>query len=155
MQHQRHSRPRRMPPPDVVRYPLPPATTQSSPPPPPAPAFLIIGLFALRLAKRLIEGLDHYPEHNADSAWLTSFLAPYASEFALAKISGPRREDYVATYQKIVSRMKSQPRYPFRFMQMNPLESMQPRQCLHEAPRDDAREMSDRGSSVQSFIHRC
>jgi hypothetical protein len=159
MQHQRHAPSRRMPPPDVVRFPPPAATAQSLPHPPPLPSphnpgFLIVGLFALRLAKQLIEGLENYPERDADTAWIANFLAPYPLEFALAKISGPRIEDYVATYQWIVSRMKSQPRYPFRFMQMNPDRSLQRRQGLREAARDYAREMTDGGKSFWPSLWR-
>jgi hypothetical protein len=135
MQHHRHTPSRRTPPPDVVRNPNtsptapPPArSSQSHPPAQPRPEFLIIGLFALRLAKRLIEGLENYSSRDADVAWLTNFLAPYPTEFALAKISGPRKDDYIAVYQDIVSRMKKQPRYPMRFMQMNPDRTMQMRQ---------------------------
>ncbi|KAF1918570.1 hypothetical protein BDU57DRAFT_446291 [Ampelomyces quisqualis] len=94
----------------------------------PVPEFLIVGLFALRLTKRLIEGLEKYPGREADMDWLTNFLAPYPPEYALAKISGPRMDDYVATYQEVVSRMRKQPRYPLRFMQMNPDQSMRQRQ---------------------------
>jgi hypothetical protein len=89
------------------------------------PDFLIVGLFALRLTKRLIIGLEQYPSRDADVAWLTDFLAPYPLEYALAKISGRRRDDYIAMYQSIVSRMKRQPRYPIRFVQLNPDQHMQ------------------------------
>jgi hypothetical protein len=134
MQHHRPAPSRRTPPPDVVRNPNTtpapprPRSPQSQPPAQPHAEFLIIGLFALRLAKRLIEGLENYPSRDADIAWLTNFLAPYPTEFALAKISGPRKDDYIAGYQDIVSRMKKQPCYPMRFMQMNPDRSMQMRQ---------------------------
>ena len=52
-------------------------------------------------------------------------IAPYPNDYKLAKISGSRRDDYLAMYQNIVSRMKKQPKYPVRFMQMNPDPSMQ------------------------------
>jgi hypothetical protein len=107
----------------------------------PAPEFLIVGLFALRLTKRMIEGLEYYPGRDADVIWLVSFLAPFRNEYALARIAGPRKEDYLATYQSIVSRMKKQPRYPMRFMQMNPGQSMQ--QARRGVEADGAREMTD------------
>ena len=113
--------------PDVISAsPASPYLTHPPSPPAPAVEFLIVGLFALRLARRLIESLDYYPERNADIAWLTDFLAPFDQAYALAKISGPRRENYVATYQNIIRRMRRQPKYPVRFMQMNPDSSMQP-----------------------------
>jgi hypothetical protein len=77
-------------------------------------------------------------------AWIANFLAPYSSEYSLAKISGQRKEDYLSTYQDIVSRMKKQPRYPMRFMQMNPDRSIQQRMARSEAAREDIRNMTDR-----------
>jgi hypothetical protein len=150
MQHHRIASSRRTPPPDIVRSSG--FTTPTSPAPPslshlsqhpalPDREFLIIGLFALRLTKRLIEGLEYYPGCNEDVAWLTNFLAPYPLEFALAKISGPRKEDYIATYHNIISRMKRQPRYPLRFMHMNPDQSMWQQQGGRAI---EPREMTDR-----------
>ncbi|KAH7091947.1 hypothetical protein FB567DRAFT_434709 [Paraphoma chrysanthemicola] len=155
MQPHRFQSSRRTPPPDVVRSAnaLPPpggASRQSSapavPPIQPAPSnaeFLIIGIFSLRLTKRLIEGLDYYSTRDADIAWIANFLAPYPSNYALAKISGPRKEDYMAMYQDIVSRMKRQPRYPMRFMQMNPDRSIQQRMAQGRTTRYESREMTD------------
>ncbi|KAG9380716.1 ATG22 multi-domain protein [Pyrenophora tritici-repentis] len=108
----------------LTRQPSPPTT---------AADFLIVGLFALRLARRLIESLDYYAERNADVIWVTNFLAPFDQAYALAKISGPRKEDYVATYQNIIKRMKRQPKYPVRFMQMNPDPSMRQGQRSNDA----------------------
>ncbi|KAF1938432.1 hypothetical protein EJ02DRAFT_354584 [Clathrospora elynae] len=125
--------------PDVVRAPS--APPHVSPPPPQTPEFLIIGLFALRLTKQLIEGLEYYPGRDADIVWLTNFLAPYHHEYALAKVAGARKDDYIAMYQGLVSRMKKQPRYPIRFMQINPDQSMQQARRGGEVPRP--REMTD------------
>lgn len=112
--------------PDIVRVPsAPPHVTRRPSPPAPAVHFLIVGLFALRLTWHLIERLEGYAERNADIVWLTNFLAPFDHADALAKISGSRKDDYVATYQNIVRRMKRQPKYPIRFIQMNPDPSMQ------------------------------
>ena len=125
--------------PDIVRGPsVPPRLPPRPSPPPPAPDFLVIGLFALRLTKRLIESLEYYPGRDADIIWLVNFLSPFHNDYELAKISGPRRDDYLATYQSIVSRMKKQPKYPMRFMQMNPDQSAQParRGSEMERPRD-------------------
>ena len=122
------------------------------PPPPPQlnPEFLIIGLFALRLAKRLIASFEHYPSRDTDVAWLTNFLAPYPLEFALAKISGARRYDYIAVYRGIISRMKKQPRYPIHFMLMNPGRLMQQQQRAGgEAEREQLGDMTDRKSCVE------
>ncbi|RMZ70420.1 hexose transporter [Pyrenophora seminiperda CCB06] len=106
------------------RRPSPPTyPTHRRPSPPlpePFPDFLIIGLFALRLTRRLIGKLDYYPERTADVTWLTNFLAPFDPTYELAKVSGPRKDDYVRTYQSIIRRMKRQPKYPMHFMQMNP-----------------------------------
>jgi hypothetical protein len=110
-----------------------------------------VGLFALRLTKRLIEGLKCYPGRDADIAWLGDFLALFPLEYALAKLSGVRKESYVATYQGIVSRMKKQPRYPLRFMQMNPDPSMQRRRDGHEADAAGINDMTDRESALRNF----
>ncbi|KAF2030416.1 hypothetical protein EK21DRAFT_100472 [Setomelanomma holmii] len=155
MQHQRFAPSRCTPPPDVVRAPptLPPpdighrpTSTPSHPPrlsPQPSSEFLIVGLFALRLTTRLIETLEHYPDRDADIAWITNFLRSYPSEYALAKISAARKQDYLASYQAIVSRMKKQPRYPMRFMQMNPDRSIRQRIERSEADREYQSNMTD------------
>lgn len=152
MQSHNYAPSRRTPPPDGVsgRNAAAPAAASSRErsPPRPQPEFLIVGLFALRLAKRLIEGLDNYANRDADIAWLTNFLAPYPPEYGLAKTSGARKADYIATYQEIVSRMKKQPQYPMRFMQLNPDRSMQQRQQgSPEAAREPEGRMTDRKSS--------
>ncbi|KAI1569203.1 ATG22 multi-domain protein [Pyrenophora tritici-repentis] len=121
---------------DIGRAPsAPPHSHLTRQPSPPTTAadFLIVGLFALRLARRLIESLDYYAERNADVIWVTNFLAPFDQAYALAKISGPRKEDYVATYQNIIKRMKRQSKYPVRFMQMNPDPSMRQGQRSNDA----------------------
>lgn len=117
------------------------SSSRSTPRPPRAPDFLIIGLFALRLAKRLIEGLEPYSHRDADVSWLRDFLMPYPAGYALAKISGHRKDEYVAMYQDIVSRMRKQPRYPMRFMQMNPDPSLR-----REGREGLVGEMTDRES---------
>ncbi|KAH7555654.1 hypothetical protein BM1_07277 [Bipolaris maydis] len=133
-QHQ----PNLFPVPDVGRVPSArsrfPARPSSSPS---APNFIIVGLFALRLAKRLLEGLEYYPGRDADIIWLVNFLAPFSDDYPLAKISGRQKDDYLQMYPALVSRMKKQPRYPIRFMQMNPDQSMyQSRQCgVAEQPK--------------------
>jgi hypothetical protein len=143
MQQHRNASSRRTPPPDVVH-----SSQVTSPPhprpPSPHPEFLIIGLFALRLTERLIQGLEYYPRRDDDILWLDNFLAPYPFEFALAKVSGAKKEDYIATYQEIVSRMKRQPRYPLRFMQMNPDQSMRHQQGSRAVEREGTSEMTDR-----------
>jgi hypothetical protein len=99
----------------------------------------------------MVEDLEYYPGRDADIAWLDDFLAPYPPEYALTKLSGIRKESYVATYQNIVSRMKRQPRYPLRFMQMNPDRSTQRRQEGQEVDAARTREMTDRKSSTASY----
>lgn len=132
---QRSSASRRTPPPDGVRH----APTQRTPPSDmvtanipasrstgevPAPSqFLIVGLFALRLTKRLIQGLEPYTDRDTDIDWLDNFLGYFALDFALARISGVMRTDYLQTYPLIISRMKKQPRYPIHFMRLNPDKS--------------------------------
>ena len=137
MQHHRSTP---FPAPGVVLERAPTAPPRS-PLPSSAPEFLIIGLFALRLTLRLLEGIDYYPGRDADIVWLTEFLAPFQPQYALAKISGPRKDDYIATYQAIVSRMIKQPRYPIRFMQMNPDRSLQ--QERRGVESEGPREMTD------------
>jgi hypothetical protein len=128
--------------PDIIRAPSAPPRIPARPPSPlHTPEFLIVGLFALRLTKRLIECLEYYPGRDADIIWLLNFLAPFGNEYALAKISGPRKDDYIATYQGVVSRMKKQQKYPMRFMQMNPDQSMQ--QARRGGERERPREMTD------------
>lgn len=121
------------PPPDVHPTPAPPPTE----PPSARPDFLVIGLFALRLTKRLIEGLEYYPGRDADIGWLDTFLSAYHHHYALAKISGARQEDYLRLYPEIVSRMKRQPRYPMRFMQIDPAR------VHHRADQQGYGEMTD------------
>ncbi|KAH8641608.1 hypothetical protein IG631_04549 [Alternaria alternata] len=128
--------------PDITRNPSAPLRPAHHPfPPIPAPEFLIIGVFALRLTERLILSLDYYPGRDADIIWLVNFLAPYPNDYKLAKISGSRRDDYLAMYQNIVSRMKKQPKYPVRFIQMNPDPSMQ--QARRGREMDRPMEMTD------------
>jgi hypothetical protein len=128
--------------PDIMRGPsAPPRLARRSSPPPPALQFLIVGLFALRLTKRLIESLDYYPGRDADIIWLVNFLAPYHNDYALARISGTRRDDYLAMYRSIVSRMKKQSKYPVRFMQMNPDQSTQ--QAWRGRETERPRKMTD------------
>jgi hypothetical protein len=128
--------------PDIVRGPsAPPRLPRRSSPPPPAPEFLIVGLFALRLTKRLIESLEYYSGRDADIIWLVNFLSPFHDDYELAKVSGSRKDDYLGMYQRIVSRMKKQPRYPMRFMQMNPDHSTQ--QARRRTEMERPREMTD------------
>ena len=140
MQHHRHNL---CPLPDIRRAPSAPPRfpPRPSPPPPPAPDFIIAGLFALRLTKRLIEGLEYYPGRNADIIWLINFLAPFSNDDALAKISGRRKDEYTHMYPSIISRMKKQPRFPIRFMQVNPDRSLLQPQGSGEVERP--REMTD------------
>lgn len=99
----------------------------------------------------MIDGLADYAGRDSDRAWLTDFLAPYPREYALAKVSGPRKDDYIANYQAIVARMKRQPRYPMRFMQMNPDRSQQQGHARREAERETEREMTDRKFRCSAF----
>jgi hypothetical protein len=87
---------------------------------PKRPEFLVIGLFALRLAKKLIRAMDKYPERDGDIAWINRFLQPYTHCDALAQISGERLEDYVTKYPTIVARFIKQPRYPVVFTELDP-----------------------------------
>jgi hypothetical protein len=97
------------------------SSQQDAPPrPPKRPEFLIVGLFALRLAKKLIRLLDKYPEHDSDIAWINRFLHPYTRRDALAQLTGERMEDYVTVYPAIVARFIKQSRYPLAFMELNP-----------------------------------
>ena len=89
----------------------------------------------------MIDGLANYAGRDSDRAWLTDFLAPYPREYALAKIAGTRKIEYVANYRAVVARMKSQPRYPMRFMQMNPDRS----QKQGQPGRGTERDLTDRG----------
>ncbi|USP78096.1 hypothetical protein yc1106_05370 [Curvularia clavata] len=139
-----HRQPNLSPLPDIGRAPSAPPRfppRSSSPPLPPTPGFIIIGLFALSLTKQLIESLEYYPCRDADIIWLVNFLAPFSSNDALAKISGRQKDEYTHMYPIIVSRMKKQPRFPIRFMQMNPDRSLlQPR---GSGGTDRSREMTD------------
>ncbi|KNG45542.1 hypothetical protein DDE82_008314 [Stemphylium lycopersici] len=131
------------PAPDVVRGPsAPPRFSDGHPTaPPPTLEFLVIGLFALRLTKRLIESLDYYPGRDSDIIWLVNFLAPFSDDYSLAKISGSQKDEYLEMYHRILSRMKKQPRYPIRFMQMNPDQSIYQTRRRSDAERP--RNMTD------------
>ena len=127
--------------PDVGRVPSSLPRVPARSPQSPATDFIVIALFALRLAKRLIEGLEYYPGRDADIIWLVDFLAPFSNDYSLAKISGWQKDGYVHTYPCIVSRMKKQLRFPIRFMQMNPDRSLLQPRTLGAAERQ--REMTD------------
>ncbi|KAH9865992.1 hypothetical protein J1614_008556 [Plenodomus biglobosus] len=144
MQHQSQGR---HPPPDIGLVPLTAATGLGQ------PSFTIIALFALRLAKQLIQGLDSYPGQYTDLTWLTNFLDAYHVGYAFAKISGPQKDDYVVTYPSIVSRMKKQRMYPKRFMQMHPDQAVQ----AHLSGRGAERtlEMSDGMFAHNTSRYRC
>lgn len=136
-----HHRSNLSPLPDIGRAPSAPPRFPPRPSPPPAQGFLIIALFALRLTKRLVESLEYYPGRDADIIWLVNFLAPFSNDDSLAKISGRQKDDYTHMYPSIVSRMKKQPRFPIRFMQMNPDRSLLQLRGSGEAERP--REMTD------------
>ncbi|KAF1927550.1 uncharacterized protein M421DRAFT_41788, partial [Didymella exigua CBS 183.55] len=89
-------------------------------PAPPRSDFLIIGLFTLRLALRLIASLPAYDTRATDMTWLQTFLAPYDSAYDLAKISGAAKAEFLDAYPKLLARMKRQDKYPEVFMAMNP-----------------------------------
>ena len=117
MHRPEHFAPERDLPPRPRSHP-PPASRPASPP---APAFLIVGLFALRLAHRLVSSLGSYPEQRADLSWLDGFLAPYGAGYDLAVLRGAAKEEYLDVYPRVVGRMKRQRGFPRVFMQENPL----------------------------------
>lgn len=102
---------------------LPPTPATGTPRDPalPKPDFLIVGLFALRLTQGMLLSLPAYSHRAADLNWLSAFLSPYDPAYDLARISGSARADFLATYPRIVSRMKKQDKFPVRFMAMKPM----------------------------------
>lgn len=86
----------------------------------PRPDFLIVALFALRLARRLILTLESYERRDDDLAWLESFLSQFPSDCDLARIRGDRIDEYCSIYPAVIQRFVKQPKYPMKFMQMNP-----------------------------------
>lgn len=117
MHRPEHFAPERDLPPRPRSHP-PPASRPASPP---APAFLIVGLFALRLAHRLVSSLGSYPEQRADLSWLDGFLTQYGAGYDLAVLRGAAKEEYLDVYPRVVGRMKRQRGFPRAFMQENPL----------------------------------
>ncbi|OAL49039.1 hypothetical protein IQ07DRAFT_512433 [Pyrenochaeta sp. DS3sAY3a] len=112
--------------------------------PSPPGDFVIVALFALRLAKRIIERLEPYPKRRTDLYWIDRFLAPYHADYALAMLHGNRKADYLATYPMIVTRMKRQDRYPIHFEHVCPVPDLlrpQGRErvdiALRQAPMSD------------------
>lgn len=104
---------------------LPQQTASHPPTPPPRPEFLVIGLFALRITRRVILQLDPYPGSDMDLRWLENFIQAYHPSYTLAKLKDPRTiEDYVQQYPGLVRRMIKQPRYRRVFMDMNPVEGV-------------------------------
>ncbi|KAF1967228.1 hypothetical protein BU23DRAFT_403826, partial [Bimuria novae-zelandiae CBS 107.79] len=88
---------------------------------PQRPEYLIVGLFALRITKTLIQQLDPYEGRHSDLRWIDNFLRPYHPDNALAKLTDARVVDeYVSEYPPMVRRMIKQPRYRKVFMEMNP-----------------------------------
>lgn len=98
------------------------AAYQNAPSPP--GDFVIVALFALRLAKRIIERLEPYTKRRTDLLWIDRFLAPYHADYALAMLHGNRKADYLTTYPMIVSRMKNQDRFPVHFMHVSPVRDL-------------------------------
>ncbi|KAF2643914.1 hypothetical protein P280DRAFT_392959 [Massarina eburnea CBS 473.64] len=84
------------------------------------PEFIIVGLFVLRLAKRVIERLDSYPERRADLAWIDSFLTYYRADDDLAELRGAAMDEFAKTNPAIISHFIKQPRYPIAFMEVDP-----------------------------------
>ncbi|KAF1962268.1 hypothetical protein CC80DRAFT_389128, partial [Byssothecium circinans] len=84
------------------------------------PEYLIVGLFSLRLARRLIEKLNAYPERSADLAWLDNFLSYYAPDDDLAELRSYAMDDFAKTYPVIIHHFIKQPKFPIAFMQMDP-----------------------------------
>ncbi|PSN70485.1 hypothetical protein BS50DRAFT_488375, partial [Corynespora cassiicola Philippines] len=82
--------------------------------------FTIIGLFAFRLAKKLMEALYPYVGRDEDLVRIAEFLANYHESFSLAKISGSRLDNYVHTYPAIVSWFRKRDNYPDRYMDFSP-----------------------------------
>ena len=87
---------------------------------PAPPSFLVINLFTLRLAFKLIQGLDYYAERVEDLNWIAKFLEIYHPGYDLAKLTGERWRRYLAKYPDIVRRMKRQKSYPKIFMALHP-----------------------------------
>ncbi|KAL1592101.1 hypothetical protein SLS59_009983 [Nothophoma quercina] len=81
---------------------------------PAPPSFLVINLFTLRLAFKLIQGLDYYAERFEDLNWIAKFLEIYHPGYDLAKLTGERWRKYLAKYPDIVRRMKRQKREVIR-----------------------------------------
>ena len=109
------------PAPGTTLLPASAPTKTQAPSPASNPDFLIVGLFALRLARRLVLSLEYYPERVDDIRWLENFLDTYPSSYDLAKITSSWKQTYVKEYPQIVSRMKRQKRYPMCFMALNPM----------------------------------
>lgn len=88
---------------------------------PQRPQFLVVGLFALRITRSLIQHLDGYKTLGSDLGWLEGFLQPYRADEALARLSDPGTiEEYVREYPALVRRMIKQPGYRRIFMEMAP-----------------------------------
>lgn len=98
-----------------------PIALASTPPAPPKEDFLIIGLFALRLTRKLIRTLDYYYSSQvADLNWLGEFLSHYDAAYDLAKIKGGLKAQYLERYPEVLKSMRRQNGYPQQFMAMNP-----------------------------------
>ena len=69
----------------------------------------------------MLTSLPDYTHRAADLSWLSDFLSPYDPTYDLAKICGGAKADFLDTYPRIVSRMKTQDKFRVRFMSMNPL----------------------------------
>ncbi|KAH6625227.1 hypothetical protein C7974DRAFT_455144 [Boeremia exigua] len=120
--------------------------------------FLIIGLFALRLARTLIQSLDHYPERIDDIEWVEYFLGPYDVAYDLAKVTGSAKQAYLDTYPRIAGRMKAQRKYPLCFMALNPVtqqreEALNGRGGLTDVQRLEIINFADAAREWGSTVH--
>ncbi|KAJ4305913.1 hypothetical protein N0V90_001446 [Kalmusia sp. IMI 367209] len=119
---------------------------------PQRPDFLVVGLFALRLTKRLVHQLDPYEGRESDLHWLTNFLRPYHEDYALARLKDPVVIDnYTAEYPRTVKRVIKQPKYRKVFMEMNPEKKVTHRELSDDELRaiiDFADAASEWGSVV-------
>ncbi|PVI05250.1 hypothetical protein DM02DRAFT_517022 [Periconia macrospinosa] len=85
------------------------------------PEFIIVGLFVLRLARRLMDKLNSYPEKDADAAWIDGFLSHYTADEDLAELRGPSIDNFAKTWPVIIGHFIKQPKYPLVFTHMNPI----------------------------------
>ncbi|CAI6332353.1 unnamed protein product [Periconia digitata] len=116
------------------------------------PEFIIIGLFVLRITRRLVDKLDSYTEKNADMIWIDSLLSQYSASDDLAELRGSSIDNFAKTWPVIINHFIKQPKFPLVFTQMNPVPRLQGTQRLSDRDIRDMVDFADAAAEWGSVV---